>query len=138
MLHREDARAKHIIQAVGSSSLAKGNDFVKKHIPNTSPAVYGSYEEVYADPAVDIVYIGTPHAFHKKNCLDAIAAGKHVLCEKAFTITSGEAEVVLTAAKTKGVFIMEAMWTRFHPLVQELHLKLWKQKGHWRRTKGFL
>src|SRR6266536_5213674 len=87
VLSRKDAKANHKIQAIGSSSLQKGKDFVKKYIPNTSPTVYGSYEEVYSDPQVDIVYIGTPHAFHKKNCLDGINAGKHILCEKAFTIT---------------------------------------------------
>jgi predicted dehydrogenase len=79
VLPRKDAKAKHIIQAIGSSSLQKGTDFVAKHIPKSSPTMYGSYEEVYAGLEVDFVYIGTPHAFHKKNCLDAIAAGKNVL-----------------------------------------------------------
>jgi predicted dehydrogenase len=106
------------VQAIGSSSLEKGKDFVKKYIPNISPTVYGSYEEVYSDPNVDIIYIGTPHAFHKANSLDAIKAGKHVLCEKAFTITSKETKEVFAVVKEKGVFIMEAMWTRFFPLMQ--------------------
>ncbi|CAI4212826.1 unnamed protein product [Parascedosporium putredinis] len=61
-----------------------------------------------------------PHAFHKQNCLDAIAHGKNVLCEKAFALNAAEARVVLDAAKAKGVFVMEAMWTRFYPLVKEL------------------
>lgn len=117
---RPNPRARHIIQAVGSSSLEKGQAFVAKHIPQASPTVYGSYEEVYADPNVDVVYIGTPHAFHKQNCLDAIAHGKNVLCEKAFCLNAAEARVVLDAAKAKGVFVMEAMWTRFYPLVKEL------------------
>jgi predicted dehydrogenase len=128
VLSRRDAKAKHIIQAIGSSSLEKGKDFVKKYIPNTSPTVYGSYEEVYADPNVDIVYIGTPHAFHRANCLDAIRAAKHILCEKAFTITAKEAREVLAAAKEKGVFIMEAMWTRFYPLMQTLQKLLHEEK----------
>jgi predicted dehydrogenase len=96
---------------------------VRGHIPIDVlplPTIYGSYEEVYADPQVDIIYVGTPHAFHKKNCLDAINAGKHVLCEKAFTITTEEAREVFDAARRKGVFVMEAMWTRFFPLVQLL------------------
>lgn len=136
VLPRTDAKAKHIVKAVGSSSLEKGKAFVKKYAPNVFPTVYGTYKEVYADPDVDIVYIGTPHAFHKQNCLDAIAAGKHVLCEKAFTITAKETQEVLSAAREKGVFIMEAMWTRFHPLVLALRKKLHQEKaiGDVRRT----
>jgi predicted dehydrogenase len=136
VLSRDDAKAKHIVQAVGSSSLEKGKAFVARHIPDTSPTLYGSYEEVYADHNVDVVYIGTPHAFHKKNCLDAIAAGKHVLCEKAFTITAQETREVLAAAKARGVFVMEAMWTRFHPLVLTLRKMLHEDKviGDIRRT----
>lgn len=99
-----------------------------KHIPKSSPSLYGSYEEVYADPEVDVVYIGTPHAFHKKNCLDAIAAGKNVLCEKAFTLNARDAEEVIAAAKAKGVFLMEAMWTRFTPLMQTLRRMLHEEK----------
>lgn len=129
VLERKDAKAKHIIQAIGSSSLEKGEAFVKKHIPSTSPIIYGSYAELYKDPNVDIVYIGTPHAFHKKNCLDAIAAGKHVLCEKAFAITAAEAREVFQAAKEKGVFIMEAMWTRFYPLLQSIQKLLHEEKA---------
>ncbi|KAI1443233.1 NAD(P)-binding protein [Annulohypoxylon stygium] len=120
VLERKDPKAKHIIQAIGSSSLDKGKSFVEKHIPGQSPNVYGSYEEVYADADIDIVYIGTPHAFHKKNCLDAINAGKNVLCEKAFTLNGREAKEVFEAAKAKGVFVMEAMWTRFFPLTRKL------------------
>lgn len=124
MVSRLDAKAKHIIRAIGSSSLEKGKAFLNEYCPTASPTVYGSYEEVYSDPAVDIIYLGTPHAFHKQNCLDAIAQGKHVLCEKPFTITAKEAEEVLTAAEAKRVFVMEAMWLRFMPIVQELLRKV--------------
>ncbi|RGP79533.1 dimeric dihydrodiol dehydrogenase [Fusarium longipes] len=119
-IDRKNAQATHIIQAIGSSSVEKGKNFVAIHLPNASqaPTVYGSYHEAYQDPNVDIIYIGTPHGFHKKNCLDAIAQGKHVLCEKAFTLNAREAREVLEAAQEKGVFVMEAMWTRFFPLVK--------------------
>ncbi|KAK1461337.1 dimeric dihydrodiol dehydrogenase [Colletotrichum melonis] len=120
VLERSNARAKHIVQSIGSSSLEKGKAFVEKHLPGKTPTVYGSYAEVYDDPNVNVIYIGTPHAFHKQNCLDAINAGKHVLCEKAFTITAKEAREVFEAAKKKGVFVMEAMWTRFFPLTRSL------------------
>ncbi|KFA56466.1 hypothetical protein S40293_01123 [Stachybotrys chartarum IBT 40293] len=126
---RQDAQANHIIQAVGSSSAEKGHAFVAKRLPGQKPTVYGSYAEVYDDPNVDIVYIGTPHAFHKQNCLDAIAKGKHVLCEKSFTLNAHEAREVFAAAKEKGVFIMEAMWTRFFPLVQTLQRLLHEEQA---------
>ncbi|KAH6892565.1 hypothetical protein B0T10DRAFT_483929 [Thelonectria olida] len=127
-LDRPNRKANHVIQAIGSSSLEKGNAFVASHLPGKSPTVYGSYEAVYQDPDVDIVYIGTPHAFHKQNCLDAIRAGKHVLCEKAFTLNETEAKEVFTEAENKGVFVMEAMWTRFFPLVQKLQDLLHNEK----------
>lgn len=123
--------AHHVIAAVGSSSLEKGQAFVKKHIhalrPAAQPNVYGSYREVYQDPEVECVYIGTPHSFHKQSCLDAIAAGKHVLCEKPFAMNAGEAAEVFDAAKKANVFIMEAMWTRFFPLVKELQRLLFDE-----------
>ncbi|KPM44214.1 hypothetical protein AK830_g2352 [Neonectria ditissima] len=79
-------------------------------------------------PTFDIVYIGTPNALHKQNCLDAIRAGKHVLCEKAFALNVAEAKDVLEEARQKGVFVMEAMWTRFFPLVQKLQHLLHTEK----------
>ncbi|KAB8200197.1 hypothetical protein BDV34DRAFT_205346 [Aspergillus parasiticus] len=127
-LDRHDKKANHIIQAVGSSSTEKGRNFVEKHLPGKTPAVYGSYQELYEDPNVDIVYVGTPHAFHKQNCLDAIRAGKHVLCEKAFSLNTHEAKEIFAEAKRQGVFVMEAMWTRFFPLVQKLRDLLHRDK----------
>lgn len=130
-LSRSDARAKHAIRAVGSSSEIKAQTFVTKFVPRVAqPSVscYGSYEGVYNDPNVDIVYIATPHAFHKQNCLDAIKAGKHVLCEKPFTINLQEAKTVIEAARDKGVFLMEGMWTRFFPIVEKLKSLLHEEK----------
>ncbi|OAK96921.1 NAD(P)-binding protein [Phaeosphaeriaceae sp. SRC1lsM3a] len=122
IIDRQDAKANHIVQAIGSSSLQKAQDFAAKHLPEGSPtpSLYGSYEDIYTDAQVDIVYIGTPHGFHKKNCLDAIRHGKHVLCEKTFTLNVRETREVFEAAKAKGVFVMEAMWTRFFPLVKSI------------------
>ncbi|CAK7227914.1 hypothetical protein SBRCBS47491_006727 [Sporothrix bragantina] len=126
-LNRPDGRAGHVIQAVGSSSLEKSQNFVATHITandtegrHVGVKAYGSYADVYADPDVDIVYIATPHAMHRQNCLDAIAAGKHILCEKAFTINAREAREVFDAAKAKGVFVMEGVWTRFFPVTRTL------------------
>ncbi|KAJ5371232.1 uncharacterized protein N7496_007324 [Penicillium cataractarum] len=136
VLERSDAKANHFVQAIGSSSVEKGQNFVKEHLPGKSPTIYGSYQELYTDPNVDIIYIGTPHAFHKQNALNSIAHGKHVLCEKAFTLNAAETREVLNAAKEKGVYIMEAMWTRHFPLVRTLQKLLHKDKviGEIQRT----
>jgi predicted dehydrogenase len=114
----------------------KGRTLFTKHIPQTSPTLYSSYDEVYAGPERDVVYIGTPHAFHRKNCLDAIAAGKNVLCEKAFTLNAKDAEEVVAAAEAKGAILMEALWTRFTPLMQTLQKVLREGKviGNVHRT----
>lgn len=124
--------ANHIIQAIGSSSLDKCHDFYEKHVapakPKKPPELYDAYSPVYEDPSVDVVYIGTPHSFHKQNCLDAIRAGKNILCEKPFTMNAKEAEEVFTAAREKGVFIMEAMWTRFYPLMKTVQKVLHEEK----------
>lgn len=115
---RPDARAKHTITALGSSSLQKGYAFVEKlwtKAPTKhQPQVYHDYQDVYDDPNVDVVYVGTPHSLHKKNCLDAIAAGKHVLCEKPFTINAKETREIMDAAKQKGVFVMEGRLPRLY------------------------
>lgn len=126
---RSDAKANHIIHAIGSSSREKGQKFAAEFLPGKTPTIYGSYEQVYADPDVDVVYIGTPHAFHKKNCLDAIKHGKNVLCEKAFTLNAAEAMEVFEAAEEKGVFVMEAMWTRYFPLTKTLQKILHTHKN---------
>ncbi|MFT3888644.1 MAG: Gfo/Idh/MocA family oxidoreductase [Arachnia sp.] len=78
---------------------------------------YGSYRELIESPDVDVVYIATPHPLHRDVALAAIANGKAVLVEKAFTATSAGAQQVVEAARAKGVFAMEAMWTRFQPVV---------------------
>ena len=113
VVERLEAEIKHTITAVGSSSILKGSTFVencwKDTAKSSQPRVYDTYQAVYADPNVDIVYVGTPHSEHRKSCLDAIAAGKHVLCEKPLTINAREAQEVVDAAKERGVFLMEGM-----------------------------
>ena len=77
---------------------------------------YGSYRELVEDPDVDLVYIATPHSHHFEHASLAINAGKPVLCEKAFTANAREADALLNLAHKKGVFITEAIWTRYMPL----------------------
>lgn len=107
---RTDGVVEHVLSAVGStSSVEKSNKFIDSYWrgKGSRPKALGSYQEVYDDADVDIIYIATPHSLHKQNCLDAIRAGKHILCEKPFTINAREAEEVIDAAKAKGVFLME-------------------------------
>ncbi len=81
------------------------------------PRAYASYEALYNDPDIDVVYIATPHSRHKEDCLEAIAHGKHIICEKPLTLTKADNELLFAKAKEAGVFLMEAMWTRFLPTV---------------------
>jgi predicted dehydrogenase len=81
---------------------------------------YPSYAELVADPQVDAVYVATPHPFHREHALLAIAAGRPVLVEKPFTMDADQAAEVVAAARSAGVFCLEAMWTRFLPQHVEL------------------
>jgi predicted dehydrogenase len=130
LLDRPDRKANHVVQAIGTSSIEKGQAFADKYLSKQSvkPKIYGSYDECYADPDVDCVYIGTPHAFHKRDCLAAIAAGKNILCEKAFTLNAKDAKEVLEAAKAEGVYLGEAMKLRHRPLCLELMRMLHEEK----------
>jgi predicted dehydrogenase len=83
-------------------------------------AIYGSYQELADSPGVDLVYVGTPHPQHAGNALMALHAGKGVLCEKPFTMNLREAEQVVVLARSKKLFLMEAMWTRFMPALAEV------------------
>lgn len=79
---------------------------------------YGSYAEMLADPLIDVVYIATPNHLHREHSLACIEAGKHIVCEKPFALNRAEAEEVFAAAGKRGVFAMEALWTRFQPAVR--------------------
>lgn len=98
--------------AVGSRARERAEAFASMH---TIPRAHGSYQELCDDPAVDAIYIATPHPQHTDIALAAIAAGKHVLVEKAFTSTVADTTRIIEAARSAGVFCMEAMWTRFNP-----------------------
>ena len=76
---------------------------------------YGSYEEMLRDPNVELVYIATPHSHHFEHMKLCIAHGKNVLCEKAFTLNVPQARQIAALAKSKGVYVAEAIWTRYMP-----------------------
>ncbi|WP_144752223.1 Gfo/Idh/MocA family protein [Curtobacterium pusillum] len=106
--------------AVGSRTQAGAESFASEF---GIPRAHGSYEDLVADDGVDAVYVATPHSRHAEDALLAIKAGKHVLVEKAFTITADEARRVVDAARRADVAVMEAMWTRFLPqmsMIREL------------------
>ena len=77
-----------------------------------------SYDALFADEDVDVVYIGTPIGTHAELARRALLAGKHVLVEKAFTTTADEARVLAALAAEQGRFLMEAMWMRFNPAIR--------------------
>jgi predicted dehydrogenase len=105
-----------VVAAASSSSKDRAVDFLKQVKAPSSARAYGSYHELVADPDVDIVYVATPHSHHFQNAMLAIEAGKHVLCEKALTVTAAQARKLVETARAKGVFFMEAVWTRYFPL----------------------
>jgi predicted dehydrogenase len=76
---------------------------------------YGSYEEMLADPQVELVYIATPHSHHFAHMMLCMAAGKPVICEKSFTMNAEQARQAATFAKEKGIYLAEAIWTRYMP-----------------------
>ncbi|WP_435298616.1 Gfo/Idh/MocA family protein [Timonella sp. A28] len=113
--------ASHIA-AVASRDVTKAQQFIDTHLSAAEkPAVaYGSYDELVHDDTIDAIYVGTPHSHHHEHALLAIRAGKHVLVEKAFTRNAAEARDLHEAARQTGVFVMEAMWTRFLPHIAAL------------------
>ena len=79
------------------------------------PVSYGSYEELLADPEVDLVYIATPHSLHAEQGIMCLKAGKNVLVEKSFTANATQARELLAVAKETGLLCTEAIWTRYMP-----------------------
>lgn len=100
------------VVAVASRNQHRADDFAATH---SLPASHGSYDALLADPGVDIVYVATPHTEHHACALAAIAAGKHVLVEKPLAVDGARAAEIGAAASDAGVFVGEAMWTKFLP-----------------------
>ena len=103
------------VVAVGSRSLANAADFAERF-----GLVAMTYDELFAAPDVDAVYLATPHAAHTDLALRAIEAGKALLVEKAFTTTVADTRRIVEAARGRGTFVMEALWTRFLPTFEAL------------------
>ena len=126
------------LAAVSSRSMARATEFAAAH---GAAAAYDSYEDLAADPGVDVVYVANPHPQHFGPVKAALEAGKAVLNEKAFTSTLADAETLVAMARERDLFLMEAMWTRFNPLVSRLRelvgdgaigtvRQVWASNGH--------
>ena len=100
--------------AIGSRSLEKAEDFARKW---GMPRAYGSYAEVISDPEVDLVYVATPHSHHYDVTREALLAGKPCLVEKAFMANARQTQEILDLARERQVFLAEAIWTRYQPVV---------------------
>jgi len=103
-----------VLTAVGSRRAETAEAFGRRfHIPHR----HASYAALVSDPDVDIVYVSTPHTLHAENARLALEAGKHVLCEKPFTLNARQAAELITLGRRRGLFLMEAMWMRFLPAI---------------------
>ncbi|ORX38668.1 hypothetical protein BD324DRAFT_608065 [Kockovaella imperatae] len=125
---RKVSDVSHALAAVGSRSLPKAEDFISKYCPDGAcgqkdglvdfkPRAYGSYKEVADDPNVNIVYVGTMNTSHYDDAKMALEAGKHCLLEKPATLNAAEWKDLSGLAKSRDLFLMEAVWTRFNPVM---------------------
>lgn len=106
--------------AAASRTLKRAEEFAGKY---GFKKAYGSYEELCADPEVELIYIATPHSSHFDNMKLCIRHKKPVLCEKSFTVNAREAEQIREYAEQEQVFVAEAIWTRYMPsrnMIQEI------------------
>jgi predicted dehydrogenase len=103
--------------AVASKSLRRAQEFGLEH---SVPQAYGDYEKMLTNENLDAVYVATTHNFHYENVKLCLNHGHSVLCEKAFTVNAVQAAELIALARTKNLFLMEAMWTRFIPCIVKL------------------
>lgn len=110
--------------AVASKSPERAKSWAKKE--NLSK-YYGNYEDLLADPSIDIVYVATLSNAHYDNIKSCLLAGKHVICEKPMTQTALQAQEVIALAKKQNLFLMEGMWSRFLP--KSIQVCQWVKDG---------
>lgn len=110
-----------VLEAVASRNVERAKKFAKEFGANNT---YGSYEELFANQNIDVVYIATPHVFHKELAIKALKSGKNVLCEKPMGVNSNEVRKMIETAKENNVFLMEALWSRFHPSLLDIKAKI--------------
>jgi predicted dehydrogenase len=103
------------LYAVASRSVAKAEEFAKEF---NATKFYGSYEDLVKDEEVDIIYVATPHVFHREHTLLCLKHKKAVLCEKPFAMNKEQVNEMILTAKKENIFLMEALWTYFLPHYQ--------------------
>ena len=113
-----------VVGAVASRSAQRAKDFAAEY---QIPSHYEGYDELYADPSIDAIYVATPHNFHLEQSLAALQAGKAVLCEKPLTISTGESKELISYSREKDLYLAEAMWTYFLPSIQKA--QEWVEQG---------
>lgn len=101
------------LYAVAARDLSRAQAFAQEW---TIPRAYGSYEAMLQDPAVDFVYIATPHSHHYRHTKLCVDHGKHILCEKPFAVNARQADDAFRYARAHGVLATEAIWTRYQPM----------------------
>jgi predicted dehydrogenase len=106
-----------ILEAVASRNAGRAKDFATKF---GAARFYSSYEELAADPSIDAVYIATPHGYHCEHALLCLQKGKAVLCEKPLALSNRQVQVMVDASRENNAFLMEAMWTRWLPLMDKV------------------
>ncbi|WP_228237421.1 Gfo/Idh/MocA family protein [Allomuricauda sp. M10] len=106
-----------MLTGVGSRNVQRAQEFADEF---DVPHVFGTYEELFQSPEVDVLYIATPHNFHKDLAIMAMKHGKHILCEKPLGISRAEVQEMVAVSKKNNVFLMEAMWSRFNPTIQKV------------------
>lgn len=109
------------LTGVASRNLGRAKAFAEEY---NIPHAFGSYDELFQSDVVDALYIATPHNFHKDLAIAAMKNGKHVLCEKPMGISRAEVEEMVAVAKVNNVFLMEALWSRFNPTIQQVKDKV--------------
>jgi len=102
---------------VASRDINKAQSFAKEFKANK---YFGNYQDLANDLEIDVVYIATPHVFHYENTMMCLKAGKHVLCEKAFGMNETQVREMTEEAQKRGLFLMEAFWTRFIPATEKV------------------
>ncbi len=105
-----------VLYAVGSRDTSRSRDFAETY---GFRRFYGSYEELAADPDVDIIYIASPHSHHLEHTMLCLSNRKAVICEKAFALNGREVETMISESKKQGVFLMEALWPPFQPVYKK-------------------
>jgi predicted dehydrogenase len=104
----------HEVAAVGSRATGTAETFAERYGVGRA---YGSYAELAADDRLDVVYVATTHDTHHAAARLCLEAGRPVLVEKPFTTNAADAADLAALARERGLFAMEAMWTRFNPLI---------------------